>query len=273
MNNTATQHVAAVYNRLKDEYDENLATVPFFINCYALFDRLLDRILEGRQFQKTLDLGCGPGIQTVRLARHSKEVVGVDIADDLLRVARDRCRDYLNVRFVKEDARALSFDADSFEAIFAYGDVLSHIVDGYEQAVSEISRVAKPGAMVTFEVDNKWHPGIFYKPIELGLNLLNPGRGHTARTWGGMSFKTFTFRELKRMLERYDLELLECYAHNILASLVPDRFSMERGPRTFFGRLALMLGKLDLACSGVFPFNRMGYNSVILARKRCPAEG
>ena len=119
MNQTATRRVADIYNNLLDVYDENLATVPFFINCYALFDRLMDQILEGSRFDTILDLGCGPGIQTMRLAHHGSEVIGVDIADDLIAVARRRCRQHPHVHFIKEDARALSFGDSSFDLVFA----------------------------------------------------------------------------------------------------------------------------------------------------------
>ncbi len=268
MDRTALQHVEAVYNSIKDEYDENITTLPFFINCYALFEKVLDRVLNGRRFKKILDMGCGPGIQTVRLARHGAEVIGVDIADDLLAVAKERCRDYAHVQFIKEDVRALSFETATFDAVFSYGDVLSHIVEGYEMALAEMSRVAKPGALVTFEVDNKWHPGIIYHPDELIQNFLNPGRGHTTRKWAGLSFKTFTYRELRGLLKKYDLKLLEYHGSNILSSIIPDQYILERGRRSLLGRIALAMGRMDLAVSGLYPFNRLGFNSLIIAIKK-----
>jgi ubiquinone/menaquinone biosynthesis C-methylase UbiE len=225
-------------------------------------------VLNGRRYGRVLDVGCGPGIQTVRLAGHASEVVGVDIAEDLLAVARERCRAFPNVRLVKEDARALSFESESFDAVFSYGDVLSHITEGYEQALAEMSRVAKPGALVTFEVDNKWHCGIFYYPGELWTNFLTPGRGHTGRKWENLHFKTFTHREMKALLRKYDLEILEYHGHNILASLMPDRYALERNGRSLIGRLTLWLGRIDLALSRCFPFNRLGFNNMIIARKR-----
>lgn len=263
-----TDRIAEVYNSLKDEYDENLATVPFFINCYALFDRLMDRILEGNRFEKILEVGCGPGIQTMRLARHGREVVALDIARELMGVARERCRSHPNVRFVQEDARALSFPDKTFDLVFSFGDVLSHIVEGYEEAVAEMSRVARSGAVVTFEVDNKWHPGIFYDLPELAGNLGTPGRGNAIREWGGMHFKTFTYPELKHLLEKNGLELTGYYGHNILASLVPDRYILERGSRSWLGRMGLWLGRIDIRLSGTAPFNRLGFNTVVVARKR-----
>lgn len=266
--NPASQDVVSTYKRLKSDYDQIISEQPFFINCYALYEKLLDHTLNGHHFEKILDVGCGPGAQTVRLAQHGTEVIGVDIADDLLAVAKERCRAYSHVQFIKEDARALSFDDETFDAVFSYGDVLSHILEGYEQALAEMSRVAKPGALLTFEVDNKWHLGIFYHPIELFRNIFTPGRGHTARKWEDLHFKTFTYREIRNLLRKYGLEIKEYHGHNILAAIVPDRYVLENYRRSLWGWMALWLGKIDLTLSDRFPFNRLGFNTIIIARKK-----
>jgi ubiquinone/menaquinone biosynthesis C-methylase UbiE len=262
------QEVALAYKRLTDDYDRIIERQPFFINAYALYDKLLNRILGRRRYHRILDVGCGNGAQTVRLARHGDEVTGIDIAEELLSGARERCRDLPHVRFFNEDARKLPFPKEIFDCIVSYGDVLSHIVDGYEQALSEICRVAGKGAIISFEVDNKWNAGLIYKPRELRDAIRTRGRGHETREWEGMRFKTFTHGELIRLLRRHDLEILEYHAHNILASMIPDRFALEQNKRSLWGRVALGLGKIDLYFSGVFPFNRFGFNTMVIVRKR-----
>lgn len=42
---------------------------------------------------RVFDLGCGPGIYSVAIARHVKEVVGVDISEEMLSYARQRALD------------------------------------------------------------------------------------------------------------------------------------------------------------------------------------
>ena len=261
------ERVASAYKRLTEEYDQVIQQQPFFINAYALYDKLLNRILKGRRYRKILDVGCGSGAQTVRLACHGDEVFGIDITEDFMEVAKKRCGGFPNVRFQKEDARRMSFPDDSFDCVFSYGDVLSHITDGYEQALAEISRVSRPGALVSFEVDNKWNAGLLYKPREFWDAFRIRGLGHDTRYWEGIRFKTFTSRELVGLLEKYELELIGYHAHNILASLIPDRYLLERDRRTIPGRMALWLGKVDLAVSGFFPFNHFGFNNIVIAVK------
>ena len=267
MKDTA-QEVARAYNEWGEAFDKMAQEAPFLANSYRLYERLLSEITRGRRFKQVLDVGCGSGLQTVFLADHADEVVGIDIAEEFLTVARERCREKKNVSFRAADARKLPFEAASFDGVFAYGDVLSHIVDGYDRAVAEMARVAAPGAILSLEADTKWNFGIFYHPSELRSAISSPGRGHETRVWEGMRFKTFTYHELRSLLEKEGLELLSCHGHNIFASLVPDRWLLEKGKRTLGGRAGLALGRVDLAVSGVSPFNRLGFNFVMTLRKR-----
>jgi len=263
-----TQDVARAYNEWGEAFDRMTQEAPFLANSYRLYGKLLGEITGQRHFKRVLDVGCGSGLQTVFLADHADEVVGIDIAEEFLVVAQERCRGKRNVTFKAADARTLPFESGSFDAIFSYGDVLSHIVDGYDRAAAEMSRVAASGAILSIEADTKWNFGLLYHPSELWSALQAPGRGHDTRVWEGMRFKTFTYAELRSLLEGNGLELLSCHGHNIFASLLPDRWLLEKGKRSLGGRLGLLLGNLDLAISGLPPFNRFGFNFVMTLRKR-----
>jgi ubiquinone/menaquinone biosynthesis C-methylase UbiE len=174
---------------------------------------------------------------------------------------------YQNVSFVTESITKIPFENESFDAVFSYGDVVSHIREDYENAIGELARVARPGGLVSFEVDNKWNFNLLYHPLELWDAMTHWRRGHDSRIWNGMCFKTFTYPELQKILTKYNLKPLEFHGHNIFASLVPDRFALEEGERSIFGELALWLGKLDQPLSGIFPFYRLGYNIVVVTQK------
>ncbi len=262
------QVVANAYNHLGAGFDALVEKTPFLINCTLLYNRCLEEFAAGLPLLRVLDLGCGSGVQSAYLAPYAKEVVGVDLSEKLVEIARERCRAYPHAQFHVADACKLPFPDQRFDFIISYGDVLSHIVEGYKEAVSEMARVAKPGARITFEVDTKWNFGIFYHPQELIDALSVRGIGHATRCWEGMRFKTFTYCEIKSLLEKNQLEIISCRGHNILASLIPDRFLLEKKTRTLIGKLALWLGRIDLRLSGIFPFNRFGFNFIITAIKR-----
>ncbi len=268
MTDEPAKAVADVYNHLGAEFDAMVEKTPFLINCTLLYNRCLEEFTKSLALLRVLDVGCGSGVQSTYLAPYAKEVVGVDLSEKLIEIAKDRCKEYPNTQFLLGNACQLPFPDQSFDFIISYGDVLSHIVQGYKEAVSEMARVAKPGARITFECDTKWNLGIFYHPMELLDALSVRGIGHATREWEGMRFKTFTYCEIKSLLEKNKLEIVSCRGHNILASLVPDRFLLEKGSRTLMGKVALLLGRVDLLLSGIYPFNRFGFNFIITAKKR-----
>ncbi len=261
--------VSNAYDKMGEGFDALVEKTPFLINCTRLYNLCLQGFTcNAPPFARVLDVGCGSGVHSFYLARYAREVIGVDLSEKLIAIAGRRCKQFDHVWFQVGDACRLPYPDQSFDFIISYGDVLSHIVEGYEKAVSEMARVAKDGAMVTFEVDTKWNFGILYHPWELIDALSVKGVGHATRQWEGMRFKTFTYRELKTILQRYQLEIVSCRGHNIFASLIPDRYLLEKEGRSLIGRLALLLGSLDLRLSAVYPFNRFGFNFVITARKK-----
>ena len=66
---------------------------------------------------RVLDVGCGPGRHSLALARHGMDVVGIDLSDDFVALARDAAAaERLPVRFEVEDVRELAVET-GFDAV------------------------------------------------------------------------------------------------------------------------------------------------------------
>ncbi|MBM3701247.1 MAG: class I SAM-dependent methyltransferase [Actinobacteria bacterium] len=66
---------------------------------------------------KILDLGCGTGRHTIEMAKRGYDVTGVDLSDSQLSRARDKAaKNRLDINFIKQDARNLSF-LNEFELV------------------------------------------------------------------------------------------------------------------------------------------------------------
>jgi SAM-dependent methyltransferase len=104
---------------------------------------------------KVLDLGCGGGRTAVALAELGLDVVGIDISEAMVRLARQQAS-IAGVEAVFEvgDATALALPESSFDAVlFAYnGMELLPEKKGKEQAIQSIAEVLKPGGVFIFSV-------------------------------------------------------------------------------------------------------------------------
>jgi ubiquinone/menaquinone biosynthesis C-methylase UbiE len=93
-----------------------------------------------------LDVGCGTGLLFKHVAAEADNVVGADVSKQLLFLARERARIFLNVSLVQADADFLPFRDDFFNVVFAF-TVLQNMPKPKE-TLHEIRRVAKCGVPV-----------------------------------------------------------------------------------------------------------------------------
>lgn len=101
---------------------------------------------------RVLDVGCGSGWATRLLAEKAPRgrVVGIDIADGMIELARETSLSFANVEFHVASAEKLPFSEEfthafSMESLYYYADMLG--------ALREIRRVLKPGGLFVTVVD------------------------------------------------------------------------------------------------------------------------
>lgn len=124
---------------------------PFYDAATAPFRKLrrevADRVVPGPDAM-ILDVATGTGAQALAFAGKARAVVGIDLSDAMLSVARRKNR-FANVTFQKADATSLPFEDASFDAScvsFALHEMPSSV---RERVVREMARVTKPGGTVT----------------------------------------------------------------------------------------------------------------------------
>lgn len=95
-----------------------------------------------------LDIACGTGeFERLVLADHpTQQIVGVDISDKMLAIAKQKCHVYPNVSFQVACASALPFASDSFNIVVSANSF--HYFDNPDVALEEIKRVLKPDGTV-----------------------------------------------------------------------------------------------------------------------------
>ena len=98
------------------QHDESMNT-----RFIPLTEELLKRARPQRN-EHVLDIGCGGGSTTKRIAEEigpDGQVLGIDISEPLLDLARSRCGDLTQVSFENADAQVHPLPPQSFDLIFS----------------------------------------------------------------------------------------------------------------------------------------------------------
>jgi cyclopropane fatty-acyl-phospholipid synthase-like methyltransferase len=96
-----------------------------------------------REGTRVLDLGCGDGSKTKRLAERF-DVVGVDISEEQLRLARSKVP---AATLVRADFAELDFPADTFDGVTALYSAMHVPRDDHADLFARIRRWLKPGGL------------------------------------------------------------------------------------------------------------------------------
>jgi len=149
---------------------------------------------------RVLDVATGTGNQALAFARQGYEVTGVDLSDEMLRVARgkDGCG---RTTFINADASALPFGDCSFE-VAAVSFALHDMPPMREAALGELVRVTVPGGtvmVVDYEIPRDFVHRLFIRymlarheerlrallfPLRPGGSAEEPGRGYRGEASG-----------------------------------------------------------------------------------------
>jgi len=136
-------------------------TLAFFDDLDAYrFDKLryLPQVadFDGFAGRRLLEIGCGIGTDLVRFARGGAAVLGVELSETALRLARQNLDLHGAVgawRLLLADGAALPLPDESVDVVYAHG-VLQYAADP-RGVIAEARRVLRPGGTAIFMVYNR----------------------------------------------------------------------------------------------------------------------
>jgi SAM-dependent methyltransferase len=103
---------------------------------------------------KVLDVACGTGNQSIPAARTGAQVIGLDIASNLLQQARQRAEsENLKIEFIEGDAEKIPYPAGQFDVVLSMFGAM--FAPRPEVVASELKRVCRPGGLIAM---GNWTP-------------------------------------------------------------------------------------------------------------------
>ncbi len=107
------------------------------------------RLMDLRPGERVLDLGCGSGWATRMLARLVGEgpegfgqVIGLDVADEMVRQARAESRDFENIMYVHGSASQIPWEENFFDKVLSVESF--YYYPDQDRALNELFRVMAP---------------------------------------------------------------------------------------------------------------------------------
>ena len=101
-----------------------------------------------------LDVGCGSGMVTRDIAHLTKgKVIAIDDSDDMLKVAKDVLKPYMNTELRVGNAEKIPYEDNTFDIVTC--NLLLMWAKNPQKVVNEMTRVTKPGGTIlaTLEPD------------------------------------------------------------------------------------------------------------------------
>lgn len=134
---------------LRHQYNE-------FARQYDGVDQGIDLILARLTTApdaSVLDVGCGTGNLTLRLAEKNalRRVVGVDLSESALEIARNHARDrkLSAYEFIRASACSLPFRAGEFDVVVS--NMVFHLIPDHRKAFAEAVRVLRPSGKAVIQ--------------------------------------------------------------------------------------------------------------------------
>ena len=171
-------------------------------------------ILSSFSLERILDVGCGDGNFTKLMARacKAKEVYGIDISEEALRIAM---KNGIICRKIDVDEEDFPFEDNFFDAVTAL-ELIEHLYDP-DHFLDEVRRVLKPSGIFVLSTPNlaSMHNRIAlllgYQPFPMSVSArINLGRIYEPNSDQSLDhIRLFTLHSLKKLLKIHGFKISE----------------------------------------------------------------
>ena len=209
-----------------------------------------------------LDVGCGNGIISMHLGRLGYNVLGVELSEDALEVAKSN-NDLPNVEFRKENAEKLKIEGLSFDVVIC-SEVLEHLYEP-ENLLHPLHGLLKETGIFIVTVPNGvgprellvTRPYISMRKVPILLKLTNGLKkmlGYSGTTIQSSAsdldhVQFFTRKQLRSLAEKTSFKIQLFNSSNFIDDVFP--FSL-------IGRKSMAVQKFDAKVADALPVGLSG---------------
>jgi SAM-dependent methyltransferase len=212
--------------------------------------RLVD--FDGYRGQRVLDVGCGVGNDLARFAKGGADVVGLDLAETSIDLARRNFQQRgLTGTFLIGNGEDMDLPDDAFDLVYCH--TVLHFTPHPRDLVREIHRVLKPGGQaILMTVNRRSWLNVLHKLMKVEIDHLD-----------APYFHRFSEREFRDLLSPFDS-----------VTIVTERFPVRT--KVHGGLKARLYNQLFVDLFNALPrrwVRRSGHHLLAFASKVAEAPG
>jgi SAM-dependent methyltransferase len=162
-----------------DSYDLLYDEKDYDGECDVL-ERIFQKYAE-KPITSILDLGCGTGNYTLRLAQRGYEVCGVDLSESMLEIAREKLGNApTSVKLFHSDIATIKLDQQFDAAIMMFAVLgYQHTNEQITNTLKNISTHLKAGGLLIFDV---WYgPAVLSQKPQEKCRVIHSGKDTVIR--------------------------------------------------------------------------------------------
>lgn len=186
MDDDLVKKTIAVYDTIASSYAKQIEKYAPDIER----NKFINLIPKGA---KILDAGCGPGRDCYYFAKHGLNIIGVDLSEKLLEIAKKRVP---QATFIKQDLRKLDFPEQSFDGVWVCASLHHLNRNDASRVLGKFFQLLKPNGVLFISVKE----GTGEEDVRESLSSGLPRH-----------YVYYKLEELKKLLEKAGFVVTEIY--------------------------------------------------------------
>jgi SAM-dependent methyltransferase len=205
--NKTQSEIAHEWDRIATYRSEQIRTGKDISYEHVLVPSILD-LIEGCDHSAVLDVGCGCGFLTARLAESSQQVTGIDISSRSIQLAKTNCYQSDNIKFIEGAIEEYSLENIGNPYSLAVANMSLMAMLRLDAALDSLFRLVRPGGHLAFTIT---HPCFWPQYWNYSKEWFRYREENVIEAPFRISLDSsdcFTTTHIHRPLERYVAELV-----------------------------------------------------------------
>ena len=206
-----------MYESFAQVYDAFMDDAP-----YEEWSSRLIRMMRERGIKDglVLDLGCGTGTVTELLAQAGYDMIGVDLSEEMLRIAQEkRLQSGHDILYLEQDMRSFELYG-TVRAVVSVCDSINYITDKEDllQVFRLVNNYLDPGGLFLFDLNTRYK----YETL-LGDQTFADSRPECSYIWENTYFE-------EERINEYDLTLFHLQENGLYRRFTETHFQRAYDP-------------------------------------------